>query len=69
MNETYRGYMIRVTRTVRWDAVLVEVATDTMLPTKATALMREGRSVAVDRARALIDIYVKAGDAQRERAA
>ena len=69
VDETYRGYTIRVTRNVRWDAILVDMATGTVLPTKATALMREGRTIAIDRARALIDIYAKAAETRRERAA
>ena len=38
--------------------MLIELETGTTLPTKATALMREGRGVALARAQHLIDIYL-----------
>ena len=56
--EQYRGHAIRLARTSHWDAVLIELETGTTLPTKATALMREGRGVALARAQHLIDIYL-----------
>lgn len=60
MDETYRGYTIRVTRAALWHAVMIEPGSGAVLPTKATALMREGRTIAIDRARVLIDIYARA---------
>lgn len=69
MDEIYRGYTIRVTRSLSWHAVLVEPGTGAMLPTMATALLDEGRSVALFRARKLVDIYADAEEARRSRAA
>lgn len=65
MTENYRGHSIQVTRTRFWDAVIVEAETGLILPTKATALLREGRSVAIARACELIDLYVDAGPDNR----
>jgi len=58
LTENYRGHSIRVTRTRFWDAVIIESETGTVLPTKATAMLHEGRSVAVARACELIDLYI-----------
>ncbi len=69
LDDSYRGYTIRVTRAAHWHAVLIEPGTGAVLPTKATALLREGRGVAMDRARNLIDLYATASEAQRDRAA
>lgn len=69
MDDSYRGYTIRITRTTRWDAVLIEAATGIVMPTKATALLREGRELAVVRARALVDLYASAEAARISRAA
>ena len=69
LDDSYRGYTIRITRTTRWDAVLIEAATGLVLPTKATSLLREGRDVAIVRARALVDIYANADAARVSRAA
>lgn len=69
LDDSYRGYTIRITRSVRWDAVLVEAATGEVMPTKATALLSEGRSIAVIRARSFIDIYANAEMARVSRAA
>lgn len=69
LDDSYRGYAIRITRTTRWDAVLVEVATGQVMPTKATALLREGRDVAIVRARALVDVYANAEARRVSRAA
>lgn len=69
MDDSYRGYTIRITRTTRWDAVLIEAATGIVMPTKATALLREGRELAVVRARALVDLYASAEAARVSRAA
>ena len=57
MDEAYRGFTIRVTCADLWNAVLVEAVTGIVMPTKATALQTEGRSVALLRARELIDVY------------
>lgn len=67
MDETYRGFIIRVSLTSRWEAHLIEIASGAALPTKSTALSGEGRSVALTRARALADLY--AGAIATERAA
>lgn len=67
MDESYRGYTIRLKRTAIWHAVLVDAATGTVLPTMATALLREGRGVALQRAIGLVDVYcrgLEAGDQQ-----
>ena len=69
MDDSYRGYTIRITRTTRWDAVLIEAATGQVMPTKSTALFREGRDVAIVRARALVEIYANAEAARVSRAA
>ena len=69
MDDSYRGYTIRITRTTRWDAVLVETTTGLIMPTKATSLLREGREVAIVRARALVDLYANAEAARVSRAA
>jgi hypothetical protein len=58
VDEHYRGHAIRITRSGMWHAVLVELDSGTILPTKATALMREGRTVALTRAQELVDVYV-----------
>lgn len=62
MNREYRGHSIHLTCHRLWDAVIVDAETGVMLPTKATALLREGRWVAIARAYKLIDLYVEAGD-------
>ena len=69
LDETYRGYTIRMTRSLSWHAVLVEPGTDIVLPTMATALLREGPAVALSRARKLIDIYADAEAVRRSHAA
>ncbi len=69
MDDSYRGYTIRITRGTRWDAVLIEAATGHVMPTKSTALFREGRDVAIVRARALVDVYANAEAARVSRAA
>lgn len=69
MDDSYRGYTIRIARTTRWDAVLIEPVTGLVLPTKATALLSEGRGVAILRARTLIDLYASAEAARVARAA
>jgi hypothetical protein len=69
LDDSYRGYTIRVTRAAQWHAILLEPGTGAVLPTKATALLREGRGIAMDRARKLVDIYVTASEFSRERAA
>ena len=58
VDEQYRGHAIRISRSSMWHAVLVELDSGTILPTKATALMREGRTVALERAQELVDIYI-----------
>ena len=69
MTENYRGHSIQVTRTRFWDAVIVEARTGIVLPTKATAQLHEGRSVAVARACELIDLYIDASPVERWHAA
>lgn len=69
MTENYRGHSIQVTRTRFWDAVIVEAETGIILPTKATASLREGRSVAYARACQLVDLYVGGEPAERWHAA
>jgi len=51
LDDSYRGYTIRVTRAAQWHAILLEPGTGAVLPTKATALLREGRGMALERAR------------------
>lgn len=60
MNETYRGFAIRLERAGSWHAKIFETSTGTMLPTMATALVHEGSHAALSRARHLIDIYANA---------
>jgi hypothetical protein len=69
LTEHYRGHTIQVTRTGCWDAVIVEAMTGIVLPTKATAQLHEGRSVAVARACELIDLYAGSVSRQASRAA
>ena len=69
MQEVYRGHVIRLSRTSVWSAVLTEVATGAMLPTKATALEIEGYAVALIRARKLVDMYATADVAAQSDAA
>ncbi len=69
MTEDYRGHRIHLTRTRLWDAVIIDAETGITLPTKATALLREGRSVAMARACRLIDIYLDATASGRARRA
>jgi hypothetical protein len=60
LNETYRGFAIRVERAALWHAKIVEASTGTVLPTMATALADEGAAIAILRARRLVDIYADA---------
>jgi len=69
MVEDYRGHLIRIERSAGWSAVITELSTGAELPTKATALSREGRQVALARARQLIDVYADVLPAPGERAA
>lgn len=69
MTETYRGHCIRVTRARFWDAVITHAESGVILPTKATAALEEGASVAIARACQLIDLYLDAVSAQRWNAA
>jgi len=69
LDDSYRGYIIRVTRAAQWHAILLEPGTGAVLPTKATALLREGRGVAMERAQRLVDIYAAAFEELRARAA
>lgn len=56
-------------RSLSWHAVLVEPGTDIVLPTMATALLHEGPTVALTRARKLIDIYADAEQTRQAHAA
>lgn len=69
MTENYRGHSIQVTRARLWDAIIIEAKTGIVLPTKATAQLHEGRSVAVARACELIDLYMDAAPLERWHAA
>lgn len=69
MTENYRGHSIEVTRARFWDAVITEADTGIVLPTKATAQLHEGPSVAVARACELIDLYIDAAPLERWHAA
>jgi hypothetical protein len=69
MVEDYRGHLIRIVRSGGWSAVITELSTGAELPTKATALTREGRHVALARARELIDVYAAVEPAPRDCAA
>ena len=69
MTENYRGHSIQITRERFWDAIIVDVETGIVFPTKATAQLHEGRSVAIARACELIDIYLDVGPAERWHAA
>ena len=69
MDDSYRGYTIRVTRAAQWHAILLEPGTGLVLPTKATALLREGRGMALERAKKLVDLYATAFEELRDRAA
>ncbi|MBL0966382.1 MAG: hypothetical protein IBJ05_06060 [Blastomonas sp.] len=69
MTEHYRGHRIQLTRTRCWDAIIVEDSTGIVLPTKATAQLGEGQSVAVARACELIDIYIDGTPIERWHAA
>lgn len=69
LDDSYRGYTIRVTRAAQWHAILLEPGTGAVLPTKATALLREGRGMALERARKLVDLYAAGAEELRDRAA
>ena len=69
LDDSYRGYIIRVTRAAQWHAILLEPGTGAVLPTKATALLREGRGMALERARKLVDLYATGFAELRDRAA
>ena len=69
LDDSYRGYIIRVTRAAQWHAILLEPGTGAVLPTKATALLREGRGMALERARKLVDLYAAGFAELRDRAA
>ena len=69
LDDSYRGYTIRVTRAAQWHAILLEPGTGAVLPTKATALLREGRGIAMDRARKLVDLYAAGFEELRDHAA
>lgn len=69
MIENYRGHSIQVTRARFWDAVITEAETGIVLPTKATALLHEGRLIAIARACELIDLYLDAAPLERWHAA
>ena len=60
MNETYRGFAIRLERAGSWHAKIFETSTGAMLPTMATALVHEGYAAALARARHLVDLYADA---------
>lgn len=61
MDECYRDYRIRVDGATGWNAVITELATGVVLPTKATARRDEGPIVVLRRARELIDVYLGPG--------
>lgn len=65
VQEVYRGHAINLSRSTLWSAVLTELASGAVLPTKATALLGEGKTVALSRGRKLVDLYVEA-DARAE---
>lgn len=69
MVEDYRGHLIRIERCCGWSAVITELSTGAELPTKATALTREGRHVALARARQLVDVYADFERSASDRAA
>ena len=69
MTEHYRGHRIDLARTRFWEAVIIETETGITLPTKATALLKEGRSVALRRACKLIDLYLGSAPSEAMRAA
>ena len=59
MNVSYRGHEIRMTRADAWSAELFELRTGALLPTKVTAGAAEEMRVCVERARALVDLYLE----------
>ena len=59
MNLDYRGHEIRITRAATWSAELVARRTGALLPTKATAAAAEEMVVCLERARALVDLYLE----------
>ncbi|MGV3491832.1 MAG: hypothetical protein ACO1OG_10965 [Devosia sp.] len=68
MNETYRGFTIRLEQAGAWNAKIIEMSTGATLPTMATALLGEGPRMALVRARKLIDVYACALEAIRDAA-
>jgi hypothetical protein len=60
LDETYRGFAIRLERVGEWHAKIIEMATGALLPTMATALVEEGQATALFRARRLVDVYADA---------
>ena len=69
MTENYRRQSIQVTPARFWDAVITEAETGIVLPTKPTALLHEGRLIAIARACELIDLYLDAAPLERWHAA
>jgi hypothetical protein len=65
VQEHYRGHEIRFVDSGSWSAMLVETASGTLLPTKATASISEGISICSARARLLVDRYLDTSPARR----
>jgi hypothetical protein len=60
MQNDYRGHHIRLIEGECWRAELVELDSGALLPTTVTASPSEGVEVCAERARALIDLYLRA---------
>lgn len=67
MQNDYRGHHIRLIEGEKWRAELVELDTGTLLPTTVSASPSEGLEVCAARARALIDLYLRAQARMDER--
>lgn len=56
----YRGHVITLLVDQTISAEITEQNTSAPLPTKVTASLKEGEDICVERAKALIDVYLSA---------
>lgn len=62
----YRGHAIVLLQDVVLTAEITECATAVPLPTKVTASRLEGPAMCIERAKALVDIYIDGGASSRK---
>jgi hypothetical protein len=64
MRVHYRNHLISIVEGVNVTAQLTDLRTSAVLPTKVTATVDEGRSVLLERAKVLVDLYLTPSTAQ-----